>query len=69
MATGGLSGGLLGMFDSRGQILGLGRIAAQGVSTGPGGAHGRKLRAPTPDEGGRRSACGMFRTPCGVTPP
>ncbi|MFE6618241.1 hypothetical protein [Streptomyces sp. NPDC057740] len=44
MATGGLSGGLLGMFDSRGRILGLGRAAAHGVSARLGRAQGRAER-------------------------
>ncbi|WP_327187230.1 NACHT domain-containing protein [Streptomyces sp. NBC_01334] len=44
MATGGLSGGLIGMVDSRGRILGLGRAAAHGVSARLGRAHGRVER-------------------------
>ncbi|MFE5924014.1 NACHT domain-containing protein [Streptomyces sp. NPDC056468] len=44
MATGGLSGGLLGMFDSRGRVLGLGRAAAHGVSARLGHAQGRAER-------------------------
>ncbi|SOE07103.1 hypothetical protein SAMN06272765_7985 [Streptomyces sp. Ag109_G2-15] len=44
LATGGLSGGLLGMFDARGRILGLGRDAARGVGARLGRAHGRVER-------------------------
>ncbi|MFF0735962.1 NACHT domain-containing protein [Streptomyces chartreusis] len=44
LATGGLSSGLLGMFDSRGRVLGLGRAAAHGVSARLGRAQGRVER-------------------------
>ncbi|MEU9662988.1 NACHT N-terminal helical domain 7-containing protein [Streptomyces chartreusis] len=44
LATGGLSGGLPGMFDSRARVLGLGRAAAHGVSARLGRTQGRAER-------------------------
>ncbi|MFH9071216.1 NACHT domain-containing protein [Streptomyces alboflavus] len=45
LATGGLSGGVLGMFDARGRVLGLGRDAWRGLGERLGNADGRVERA------------------------
>ncbi|MFJ5304923.1 NACHT domain-containing protein [Streptomyces sp. NPDC088350] len=44
LATGGLSGTVVGMADARGRVLGLGRDAVQGIGARLGRAHGRAER-------------------------